>query len=63
VVNVQDGDNLELVTNRAVYENCLIGEINCSKGREFVEIRFPGINQNLAIGDSYGGVDDESLAG
>ncbi|MCB5265092.1 MAG: DEAD/DEAH box helicase family protein [Candidatus Cloacimonetes bacterium] len=59
---VQDGDNLELVTNRAVYENCLIGEINCSKGREFVEIRFPGFNQNMAISDSYGGVDDESLA-
>jgi len=61
-VNVQDGDNLVLITNRVIYENCLIGEINCSKGKEFVEIRFPGINQNLAIGDSYGGVDDESLA-
>jgi type III restriction enzyme len=58
---VQDGDNLKFVTDRDIYENCLIGEINCNKGKEFVEIRFPGINKNLRIGDSYGGVDDDSL--
>lgn len=58
---VQDGDNLMMVTNRDIYENCAIGEINCRKGAEFVEIRFPGIDKNLRIGDSYGGVDDDSL--
>lgn len=58
---VQDGDNLMMVTNRDIYENCAIGEINCRKGAEYVEIRFPGIDKNLRIGDSYGGVDDDSL--
>jgi len=59
---VQDSDNLQMVTSRDVYENCLIGEINCAKGKEFVEIRFPGINRQLMIGENYGGADDESLA-
>lgn len=58
---VQDGDNLMMVTGRNIYENCSIGEINCRKGSEFVEIRFPGIDKNLRPGESYGGVDDDSL--
>lgn len=59
---IQDSDNLKMHTNRDVYENCLIGEINCAKGNEFVEIRFPGISKFLRVGDSYGGVEDESLS-
>jgi type III restriction enzyme len=58
---VQDGDNLMMVTGRNIYENCSIGEINCRKGSEFVEIRFPSIDKNLRPGESYGGVDDDSL--
>jgi len=58
---VQDGDDLRYITYRDTYENCLIGEINCSKNNEFVEIRFPEVNNFLRIGESYGGVDDSSL--
>ncbi len=58
---VQDSDNLEMVTCRDIYANCTIGEINCRKGTEFVEIRFPGVVQNLRPGESYGGVDEDSL--
>ena len=61
-IPIQDGDNLMMVTNRNIYENCSIGEINCRKGSEFVEIRFPGLDKNLRLGESYGGVDDDSLA-
>jgi type III restriction enzyme len=50
-----------MVTGMNIYENCSIGEINCRKGSEFVEIRFPGIDKNLRPGESYGGVDDDSL--
>ena len=61
-VMVQDGDLLLTITGRDIYDNCTIGEISCRKGAEFVEIWFPGVNKNLKIGESYGGVDEDSLA-
>jgi type III restriction enzyme len=39
---VQDGDDLEQVTKRAVYANCRIGEIRVAKGRELAEVKVPG---------------------
>jgi len=56
-VNVQDGDNLEETTGRAVYENCRIGEIRVEKGKEFMELRVPGSEHFLRIGQTYGDVD------
>src|SRR5688572_23611086 len=41
-VTVQDGDNLEETTGRAVYVNCRVGEIRVKKGDEFLELRTPG---------------------
>lgn len=60
-VTVQDGDDLEQVTGRAVYANCLVGEIICAKDRESVELRVPGGEHWLHIGQAFGGVDDEAL--
>lgn len=60
-VSVFDGDNLEQVTKRAIYEDYRIGEINTSKGREFVELRFPEGEEFLNINDSHGGVDRTAL--
>jgi len=57
---VQDGDNLEMVTGRSIYADCSIGEIRVEKGREFMELRFPGGEQFLKPGEGYGGV--EALA-
>jgi type III restriction enzyme len=37
---VQDGDNLEQTTGRAIYADCRIGEIR-EKDNEFMELRFP----------------------
>jgi type III restriction enzyme len=55
--NVQDGDNLEQTTGRAVYENCRVGEIRVGKGKEFMELRVPGGEHYLRIGQAYGNVD------
>ncbi len=58
---VRDGDDLEQVTERAVYRNCRIGEIRAAKGQEFVEIKVPGGEHYLRPGQSIGGVQDDSL--
>lgn len=36
---VQDGDDLEQATSRAMYANCLIGEIRTAKGKEHMELK------------------------
>lgn len=41
-VSVQDGDELEKITGRAVYADYRIGEIRVEKGNEYMEIREPG---------------------
>ena len=57
---VQDGDDLEQVTGRAVYANCRIGEIRVGKGQELLQVKVPGGEHFLSIGQAIGGV-DESL--
>jgi len=59
-VTVQDSDNLEETTLRTVYHDCRIGEIRVAKGSEFLELRYPGGEQHLGIGQAYGDV--EALA-
>jgi len=56
-MTVQDGDNLEQMTGRAIYANCRIGEIRVEKGNEFVELRVPGSEQYLKPGQAWGDVD------
>lgn len=56
-VTVQDGDLLELTTQRAIYSNCRIGEIRAAKGGEFLELRVPGCEQYLKPGQAWGDVD------
>ena len=56
-VTVQDGDNLEMTTNRAVYHDCRVGEIRVEKGNEFMELRVPGGEHFLTIGQAYGDLD------
>ena len=54
---VQDGDDLEQTTGRAVYGDCRIGEIRVQKGNEFMELRVPGGEQYLRPGEAWGDVD------
>ncbi len=56
-VVVQDGDDLEQTSKRAIYADFRVGEINISKGEEFVELRFPGGEVFLALGQAHGDVD------
>ncbi|MEI8372324.1 MAG: DEAD/DEAH box helicase family protein [Planctomycetota bacterium] len=54
---VQDGEHLEQTTERAVYHDCRVGEIRTQKGKEFLELRIPGGEHYLKIGQAYGDVE------
>ena len=56
-ITVQDGDDLEMSTGRAMYRDCRVGEIRVAKGNEFLELRYPGGEQYLRPGQAYGDVD------
>ena len=56
-VSVQDGDLLEMTTQRDVYRDFKVGEIRAAKGTEFIELRYPGGESFLHIGDAYGDVE------
>ena len=57
VRTVQDGDDLEQETGRAVYRDCRIGEIRVGRGSAFVELRVPGTECFLRQGQAWGDVD------
>ena len=54
---VQDGDDLEQATGRALYRGCGIGEIRVGRGQELVELRVPGGEHYLRRGEAWGDVD------
>jgi type III restriction enzyme len=56
-VVVNDGDDLQQTTRRAVYADFRVGEINTAKDEEFLELRYPGGEVYLAIGQAHGDVD------
>ena len=56
-VTVQDGYNLEQITRRALYADYRIGEIRVVKSDEYLELRVPGSEQYLKLGQSWGDVD------
>jgi type III restriction enzyme len=56
-LEVQDGDDLEQTTGREVYRDCRIGEIRAAKGNELLELRVPGDERYLVLGQAWGDVD------
>jgi type III restriction enzyme len=60
-VTVQDGDDLQQVTGRALYADCRIGEIRCEAGNELLEVRIPGGEHWLRVGESIGDVDADAV--
>ena len=60
-VTVEDGDDLEQLTSRQIYENIQIGTITCGKNNESVEVKGDGFNTLLKPGDAVGGVDPDQL--
>jgi len=56
-VTVSDGDDLQQSAKREIYTNFRVGEISTAKGKEFLELRYPGGEAFLAVGQAYGDVD------
>ncbi len=56
-VIVQDGDNLEQATKRAIYADCRIGDISVAKSSEHMELLVPGGEHYLKLGEAWGDVD------
>ncbi len=61
MMTVEDGDDLEQETGRAIYENCRIGTITCGKNNQSMEISIPGGEFTLQPGDEVGGVNPDDL--
>ena len=59
--SVQDGDDLEQTTGRAVYRDCRIGEIRVGRGNQFMELRVPGGEHYLSVGQTYGDIDLQAV--
>ncbi|MBS0455610.1 MAG: DEAD/DEAH box helicase family protein [Proteobacteria bacterium] len=57
-VSVSDGDDLQQISKRQIYADLRVGEINTTKGAEFMELRYPGGEAALAIRQTHGGVDE-----
>jgi len=60
-LTVEDGDDLEQITNRPIYENMQIGTITCGKGNESIEVKGDGFDQLLKPGEAIGGVDPDEI--
>jgi type III restriction enzyme len=56
-VTVSDGDDLQQTTKRDIYADFRVGEISTAKGEEFLELRYPGGEAFLSVGQAYGDVD------
>lgn len=58
ILTVEDGDDLEQLTGRAIYENMQIGTITVGPD-ETIELKGPGLDKTLKPGMSHGGVDPD----
>lgn len=57
-VQVNDGDDLQqCAEGREIYADFGVGEINTAKGEQFLELRYPGGEVMLSVGQAYGDVD------
>ncbi|WP_308923371.1 DEAD/DEAH box helicase family protein [Janthinobacterium sp. J1-1] len=56
-MTVCDGDDLQQTAKRDIYSDFRVGEISTAKGKEFLELRYPGGEAFLSVGQAYGDVD------
>ena len=56
-MRVQEGDDLEHKTRREIYRNHYVGEITVARGGGTLELRMPGNEHWLQIGETLGTVD------
>lgn len=60
-VVVQDGDDLEDLTNRALYKDCRIGEIRVAGDDSLLEVTLAGSEEFLPVGKAIGDVDADAI--
>ncbi len=60
-VIVQDGDDLQELTDRELYANCRIGEIRAARTGQLLEVKMPGSERFLRPGQAVGDVDADAL--
>ncbi|HVS40517.1 MAG TPA: DEAD/DEAH box helicase family protein [Gemmataceae bacterium] len=60
-MTVQDGEDLQQTTGRAIYADCRVGEIRTGKGQELVELKIPGGEHWLRPGDAVNDVDQNAV--
>jgi type III restriction enzyme len=60
-VEVQDGEDLQEITRRAVYADCRIGEIRAARNDQLLEVKLPGGETFLSPGQAVGDVDADSM--
>jgi type III restriction enzyme len=58
ILTVEDGDDLEQLTNRSLYENMQVGTITVGP-EQSIELKGPGLDKVLKPGMSHGGVDPD----
>ena len=58
-VTVQPGFDLEEVTHRAMYANCLVQNISCKAGEEFIELNH--LELPIHIGESVGDTNKDAI--
>jgi len=61
ILTVEDGDDLEQISNRCLYENMQIGTITCGRGGESIEVKGHGFDRVLKPDESIGGVDPDEI--
>ncbi len=61
VFTVEDGDDLEQETGRAIYENFRIGTITVGNDNQSMELSMPGGEALLRPGDEVGGANPDDL--
>ena len=58
-VTVKPGDDLQQITGRAVYADCLVQNIGCKAGEEYLELS--NLEKPLRPGEAIGDVDSDAL--
>ena len=58
---VQDGDDLEDLTGRALYKDCRIGEIRVAGDASLLEVKAAGSEIFLSVGQAVGDVDADAM--
>jgi len=60
-VTVQDGEDLEDTTGRAIYKDCRIGEIRVAGKDSLLEVKTAGSESFLSVGQAIGDVDPDAI--